>query len=74
MAVRCVLTGPALPGREAPSLSVTLSGPWDNPVLMPDVRALIQRSVPASSLIAAPPVLTHPVLETNNAVSVRSLD
>ncbi len=74
MAVRCVLTGPALPGREAPSLSVTLSGPWDNPVLMPDVRALIQRSVPASSLIAAPPVLTHPALDTNNAVSVRSLD
>lgn len=49
-------------GKEGVALPFTISGPWDSPTVLPDVRSLIQRSLPASSLVARPPALTHPVL------------
>lgn len=71
--LRGMLTGLA-GGREGPTLPMTISGPWDNPVVLPDVRALIQRSMPASSLVARPPALSHPQLGNVDTLNVRADD
>lgn len=57
-------------GKEGIALPFTISGPWDSPTVLPDVRSLIQRSLPASSLVARPPVLAHPVLGSGDEASI----
>jgi AsmA protein len=72
-ALRTMLTG-IVAGREGPTLPVTISGPWDNPAISPDMRALLERSMPASSLVARQPAAPIPAIGDADTLSIRAVD
>ena len=55
LAVKAAFDGPAKAAGAGPSITLDISGPWDDITIAPDARALIERSGAAQLLLGPEP-------------------